>query len=179
MKDRIRNLLISGLKPSEIASIVGCTPSYVSQLLADAEFKASVQEGIIAAQAEKTEEDHIDNRYQNLEHKILSSVEESLSEASLMEKVRALEMINKRQDSRHARKNPAPTGPIVNVNVVSLALPQQALLHRAPIVQMNGNKEIVAIDNQPLAPLSSDGVKNLFAQITASKQEAAAVLAEI
>ena len=30
---------------------------------------------------------------------------------------------------------------------------------------MNSNKEIIAIDSQPLAPMSMDGVKGLFAAL--------------
>ena len=66
MKNRIKNLLINGFKASEITSIVGCSPGYIAQLIKDDEFKASVEEGKLAAQAERTEDEHIDTRYQSL-----------------------------------------------------------------------------------------------------------------
>jgi hypothetical protein len=34
-----------------------------------------------------------------------------------------------------------------------------------PVISLNEKSEIVAIDAQPMAPLSSDGVKNLFEAI--------------
>ena len=180
MKDRIRNLLINGLQPSEIAGIVGCSPSYISQLVKDPAYAESVQNGKIAAQIERTEDDHIDTRYQNLEHKVISSIEDGLCEASLGEKVRALEILHKRQHDKHVRKNPLPVGTLtINNNVVSLSLPNHAVARIAPAVEMNNSNEIVAIEGRPLAPMSALGVKNLFAQIIEAKQEQQAVLQEI
>ena len=173
MKERIKNLLINGLSASEISTVVGCSPSYISQLIKDEDFKREVNEGKMAAQASRTEEEHIDNRYQTLEHKILSSVEDSLAEATLGEKVRALEMIDKRTENRYRRKNPVPTTPgvAIQMNVVSLSLPAHAVAKNNPVIQMNEQSEIVAIDNKALAPMSSDGVKNLFSQISAAQQQ--------
>lgn len=180
MKERIKNLLINGLKASEITSIVGCSPGYIAQLIKDDEFKAAVEAGKLAAQAERTEEDHIDTRYQTLEHKILTSVEDGLAEASLSEKVRALEVIHKRQDAKYVRKNPAQQqNPAIQLNVVSLQLPNHAIQQHQPVIQMNAQSEIVAIDSMHLAPMSSDGVKNLFAQITAARSDQKAIVAEI
>lgn len=179
MKNRIRNLLINGLTASEICTIVSCSPSYVSQLLKEEEFRKEVEAGKIAAQEQRSEEDHIDTRYQNVEHKILTSIEGSLEEASLGEKVRALEMIQKRQDSKFMRKNPAPeAGTSITMNVVSLQLPNQAARQQLPLVQMNSDSEIVAIDGKVLAPMSSDGVKSLFQRIGEAKQSAQQLLSE-
>jgi hypothetical protein len=177
LRDRIKNLIISGLKPSEITSIVGCSPSYISQLLADSEFKAAVQEGIIANAEKNTEAEHLDNRYETIEHRLLSSIEDKIPEASMGEVVKALETINKRKDDQYKRKNPVTPGPAIQLNVVSLALPAQALRTISqPTVQLNGQNEIVAIEGRHLAPMSSDGVKNLFAQIKEQEQK---VIAEL
>lgn len=172
MKDRILKLLINGLSSSEVASVVGCSQSYVVQLLKDEDFKLKVQQGKLAEQTEKSEEEHIDTRYQTLEHKILNSISDGLDEATLGEKVRALETIHKRAETKHRLKNPAPQNPALQVNVISLQLPNHAVARVSPVIEMNTQAEIVAIDNQPLAPMSADGVKNLFAQITAAKAPA-------
>jgi hypothetical protein len=181
MKERIRNLLIAGLKATEVATIVGCSPSYIAQLMKEEEFIQSVEAGKIAAQTEKTEEDHLDTRYQNLEHKIITSIEGSLDEASLGEKVRALETINKRSDAIARRKLPVPTGTTltVNNNYVSLAMPQQAMKHMGPVVEVNTKQEVIAIDGKALAPMSSDGVKGLFERLKARNDEDKQMLAEM
>jgi len=178
MKERILKLLINGLKASEVASIVGCSQAYISQLLKEDSFREQLQQGLLAAQTERSEEEHIEAKYQNLEYKILGSIEEGLGDASLGEKVRALEAINKRSDARFARKNPVQQNPQLQVNVVSLQLPNHAMVKPQPVVQMNSQSEIVAIDNMHLAPMSADGVKNLFQQITAVKNNPQAILEE-
>ncbi len=163
MKDRIKSLLINGLVPSEIATVVGCSPSYVSQLCRDEEFKKDVETGKLAIQNEKTEEDHIDTRYQNLEHKLITAAEGAMAEASLGEIGRFLDTINKRKDSIHARKHPVGNQPAIQVNVVQLALPDhtvQAVNHK---VTLNEKNEIIEIGGRALAPMSADAVKNLFA----------------
>ena len=163
MKERIKQLLINGFKPSEIVDIVGCSPSYISQLLHDEDFKKEVEAQKVIAQAEKTEEDHLDVKYQGLEHDLIKAARQALPEASLAEISRALETIHKREQLRFARKHPISPSPAVNVHIVSLALPAHALESHVPTVEMNEKQEIIAINGRALAPMSSDGVKNIFA----------------
>lgn len=167
MKERIKNLLIGGMKASEISSVVGCSPSYISQLVASVEFKKSVEDGVMAAASERKEEDHLDIRYQNTEHKLITAMEQTLGEASLGEITRALEVVGRRREAKRASVIPASPGVTIH-NVVSLVLPAHALKEQ-PIVSLNGNREIIAIDAQPLAPMSSTGVKNLFEQMRVTK----------
>lgn len=165
MKDRILKLLINGLKASEIANIVGCSAAYIAQLCKDEEFVKAIENGRIEAAAKHTEEEHLDNRYEGLEHKMLSAADAALAEASFSEIMNGLEKINKRKDQLHARKNPAaPAQTALTVNVVSLQLPAHALPSNAqPTITLNEKQEIIAIGGQALAPMSSEAVKNLFA----------------
>lgn len=168
MKDRILKLLVSGYKQSDICGIVGCTPSYISQLMADEDFKAKVIAGMTEAAQENDEEVHLENRYQKLKHKILNNIEESLPNAELPQLVRALEVVDKVEDNTKRRKMPVPSaGNVINgtVHITNIALPAHALAAPAPIVTLNEKSEIIAIDNKPLAPMSSTGVKNIFSQI--------------
>ena len=43
-QDRIAGLLVQGMKPAMVATIVGCDPSYISQLLKDGAFLYHLQE---------------------------------------------------------------------------------------------------------------------------------------
>lgn len=181
MKDRIKNLLAQGVKAVDIATIVGCSPSYVSQLLNDASFKEEVQNIAIANAAEKSEDEHLDTRYQNLEHKLISNIETEMGNAEFPQLVRALEVIGKRNGEKARAKLPAPAnnGTGVNIHITQIALPAHALQLPAPVIQLNEKNEIIAIDAKPLAPMSSDGVKNIFAQIKERKeQQLAAITAQ-
>lgn len=164
MRERIKNLLIGGMRASEIASVVGCSPSYVSQLVKDPEFRKAVEDGTMAAASERKEEEHLDIRYQNTEHKLITAMENTMVDASLGEITRALEVVARRREAKRAVAIPASNGVTIH-NVVSLMLPSHAVQNHSPVVSLNGNKEIIAIDAQPLAPMSSTGVKNLFEQL--------------
>lgn len=182
MKDRILKLLIAGYKQSDICGIVGCTPAYVSQLMADEEFREKVKAGLVEAAAENDEEVHLENRYQKLKHKILNNIEDSLPNAELPQLVRALEVVDKVEDNVKRRKMPAPsTGNVINgnVHITQIAMPAHALALPAPVVQVNELNEIVAIDNRPLAPMSSEGVKNIFNQIAANRAQAQKVIEQL
>lgn len=172
MKERIRRLLASGLKASEVASIVGCTPAYVSQLLKDTEFHKLVEADMLEAQEKNDEEVHLDTRYHNTEHRILTYIEKELPNAELPQLVRALEAVGKRQSERRKEKHPvAPAAvPGVNIYVTQLALPAHAIAAPAPVVSVNEKNEIIAIDAKPLAPMSADGVKNIFQQMQVQKR---------
>lgn len=177
MKDRIKRLLASGLKASEVASIVGCSPAYVSQLLKDEDFRKSVEELMLSSQEEQAEEVHIAKRYEKVEHKILNKMEEAIEGAELPQLTRALEVIGKRRDEAMRPKgitlmNPMGIGHVngnVNVHVTQIALPSHELKRLAPQVQKNESNEIIAINNKPLAPMSSTGVKNIFEQMNPSR----------
>jgi hypothetical protein len=183
VKERVLNLLAAGLPASEVATVIGCSPSYISQLSKEPDFAEALKNRIIAANEESDEQKQLDKRYETTEHLLLNAVKDKIPEASMGEVIRALEVIDKRKDSSHKRKNPGlvnPIGPAVNVNIVQLALPQQVLktIPQA-VVQTNSQNEIVAIDGRALAPMSSDGVKNLFSQIQNVRNESAQIAAEI
>lgn len=172
MKERIKNLLAGGMKQVDVASVVGCTPAYVAQLLKDEEFKQEVQELAIANAQQATEEEHIDRRYVNLEHKVLTAIESEIGNAEFPHLLRALETVTKRQSERRREKMPAAQNPSnVQIHVTNIALPLHALQAPTPVVQVNQQNEIIAIDNKPLAPMSADGVKNIFAQMKERKEQ--------
>lgn len=164
MRERILNYLSSGIKPAQVATIVGCSPAYIAQLVKDSNF----QEELAAAIADKpaaAEEIDLDNKYVSLEHQILRSIEEALPGAELPALGRILDAVTKRQDMRAGRKNPTSStqfGPI-GVQIVQLQLPAHAL--PAPVIELSANKEILSINSKNLAPMSSDAVKNLFSAL--------------
>ena len=181
MKDRILKLLIAGYKSSDIAGIVGCSPAYVTQLIKDPEFYKAVEAGRIQNAQEEDEEKHLDNRYQRVKHKILNNIEESLVSAEFPQLVRALEVVDKIEDNAKRRKMPAPTSGVINgnIHITNIQLPAHALAAPAPAVLVNEKNEIIAIDNKPLAPMSSDGVKNIFKQIMEAKKKSQEILIEM
>jgi hypothetical protein len=167
MKDKILNYLANGLTASQVATLVGCSPGYISQLLATPEFKTELKARILDNPV--TPDDKLDDKYTAAEHSLISAVVEAIPGAELPAISRALETVAKIRHDRYMRKNPATAAPLVNMQFVQLTMPTHILKH-SPIINLNEKSEIVAIDNKPMAPLSSDGVRNLFEAIRTKRQ---------
>lgn len=168
MKDRILSYLGQGLKPADVASIVGCSPSYISQLLTDPDFKAQALALRTDATRETSEDKILTNKYLAIEHKLLAAMEGQMAFAELPAITRALEVVANRQEKRMARIHAPTIAQQATQVVVNLTLPS----HAVPEYQINAQREVVAIDSKPIAPLSAVGVVNLFNQHKAAQQAA-------
>lgn len=171
MRNRILNYLASGIKPVQVATIVGVSPGYISQLLKEEAFKEEL-ELLVLQKPSDAEETDLDNKYVSLEHSILRGIEEAIPGSELPALARILDSVTRRQEARFQRKHPAqnPFGGGGNVTVVQISLPAHSI-PAEPVVEINQQGEILAINNKPLAPMSSDSVKNLFAAMTEKREQ--------
>lgn len=172
-QERIIGFLAQGLKPVQIASIVGCTPSYISQLCG-----AEGPEGFAPALQEKVkeltaagdiEESSVTSKYLSMEHKLLKTIEDRLGEAEFPALVNALKVVGDRQEKRAMRRaglSVAQHGNVVQ-NIVNITVPAHAL----PEFRMNGNLEVTAIGDRIMAPMSSSAVRQLFAAKRLPKED--------
>lgn len=167
MKDRIKAYLANGLKPSEIATILGVSPAYISQLLKDPDFKASVEAAMIDNAAPPDE--RLEVKYESLEHTILSQMQSQVVGAELPHLTKALEAVTKARESKAKTKNPSllPNGATLVQQVVNISVPSHVL--QVPQLQLNEKSEVIAIDSRPMASMTSEGVKNLFKNIGESR----------
>lgn len=165
MKDQIAHWLARGFKADKVATIVGCTPAYISQLqTGDEEFPALLEKAKKAVERSK-EEDAIEDDYVKLEASVVAQVKENLPFAEFGDLTRLMQTLIQ-------RKQKAPNGSIVsnitqNNNTVVLQIPTAV----APEIMLNKQKEIIAIDGRTLAPMPSVGVRSLFKGIK-DKREA-------
>ena len=72
--ERITTLLASGLKPSNVASIVGCSPARISQLSADPHFQNLLAAKVAEAEESDVEEKTITAKYIAAEHILLNQI---------------------------------------------------------------------------------------------------------
>lgn len=161
--NRAAHLLAQGLGPSQVASLMGCTPARITQLKSESSFQNLLMEAQEewAAAPEALEEELLSNKYASTEHRILKQLDDSIGFLEPRDMLRALEIVSKRQEEMKKRKaaivqhQQNPQGTIITV---SLTIPQ----HAVPEYTMNTQGEIVSINQKPMAALSSTGVKNLF-----------------
>ena len=163
--ERITTLLASGLKPSNVASIVGCSPARISQLSADPHFQDLLSAKIAEAEESDVEEKTITAKYIAAEHILLNQIIEMAPVSELRDVTAALRVVAERQEKAKTRLNPVQGTTIIN-QTVQIAIPS----HTLPEISLTKDLEVVSVNTLNLAPLTSEGVTNLFKNLKADKE---------
>jgi len=159
--DRIATLLSTGLAPSQVASIVGLSPGRISQIMKEPSFELLLAEKLSHNSEKDIEEESISAKYSAAEHALIKQVMEMAPVSELRDVTAALRVVGDRQEKMKSRlASPAVGAGQQNLTIVSITLPSHALV--APQIQQNSQREIIALDGNTLAPLSSTAVTNLF-----------------
>jgi hypothetical protein len=146
LKDRIKQLLGEGLNPSVVANAVGCTPGFVSQLLADENFKQDVTELRVSKLTAATGRDR---RYDNVEDTLLGKLETAIPLLFRpVEILAALRIIN--QATRRGAS--ADQAPVTYKTVVNLNLPEIA---RTKLV-LNQDNQVIEIAGRAMATMPAN-----------------------
>lgn len=142
---RILELLGSGLSAEVVASAVGVTPAYVSQLLSEQNFAEEVTKRRFANLQAATKRDAT---YDELEDALIAKMQDLLPMMFKPQEVlRAIAVIN----GAKRRGAGAPEHTQINNTVVNLTLP-------APILQQfitNANNQVIEVGNQTLVTMPS------------------------
>lgn len=147
MKDRLLSLLGVGVSPAQAAAAVGCTPGYVSQLLATDDFALEVSKLRVEALTAATDRDR---KYDSLEDELLAKLKELLPFMMRPgEVVKALATINaaKRRGAGAAEANATTIN-----NIVVLQLPDVVKQRFVT----NQNSEVVEVDGRTLLTIDSN-----------------------
>lgn len=164
LKGRIMNFLGAGLPAERVASVVGCEPSYISQLLAQEDFANAVMERRLVALQSATERDaRLDSLEDTLITRSEKLIESPLAFTKPMEAIRALQVVNslKRRGSVDMADSP------MNQTVVNLILPTitvnkfTAKLDSHNQVVQAGEQTLVTIGNGSLNELAESTLKSI------------------
>lgn len=164
--DRITTLLASGLKAANVASIVGCSPARITQLLSVPENKLLLDSKIAEFDQKDVEEVAISNKYNAAEHVLLNQIIDMAPVSDLRDVVGALRVVADRQDKAKTRLNPVQASTIIN-QVISIQVPN----HSLPEIILNKEGEVTSVNSLNLAPLTSEGVTNLFKTMRSNRDE--------
>lgn len=170
--DRIATLLASGLKPQQVSSIVGVSPSRVSQIAASPDFAAILTLKQAEVNKKNIETEAISAKYLTAEHILVDQIINLASSAELRDATMALKAVAERQDRAAARANPVHAAQVTVQHIVQLNLPTHAL----PEITLSANNEVMSIDDKSMAPLTSDGVQNLFSRMKENKNDSGRIL---
>ena len=163
--DRITTLLASGLKPSNVASIVGCSPARISQLSTDEKFQNMLSAKIAELETDDVEEKTLSAKYLSAEHVLLNQVIEMAPISELRDVTAALRVVAERQEKAKTRLNPVQGTTIIN-QTVQIAVPA----HTLPEISLTKDLEVISVNTLNLAPLTSEGVTNLFKSMKEVKE---------
>lgn len=145
MKERLIALLGNGVSPAIAASAVGCSESYVSQLLSDEVISAEVAtlrfENLQAATTR-------DKKMDKLEDSLLDKLETVLPMMMRPgEILKAVATVN----AMKRRGSTAPEAMTISNQVVNLQLPQHTTIR----FQLSASKEVIEVEGRTLATMPS------------------------
>lgn len=142
---RILEMLGNGLAPNVVASALGVTDSYVSQLIGEESFSQQVAALRFTRLQEATSRD---KRYDSLEDKLLEKMEDLLPMMyKPMEVLRALTLVN----AAKRRGADAPDNTVIHNTVVQLTLPQ--VITQQFVKDIKG--QVVAVGEQELITIDA------------------------
>ena len=155
---RIAALHASGLNAAQISSIVGVSPSRISQIVATDDYKS-----LLAVKREETEKENLEEtaisaKYLSAEHALIDQMLSMAPSSELRDVTAALRVVAERQERAATRKTPIHAATVTNNQIIQLVLPSHAL----PELSISKTNEITAIAQQSIAPLNSGGVTALF-----------------
>jgi len=166
-RERIATLLVAGLLPAQVATIVGVAPGRISQIMKEEDFALFLSAKEAENKDVDIEEVSLSGKYLAAEHALLAQVLSMAPSSELRDVTAALRVVAERQERAKSRMNPiVQQAPVYNT-IVSLSLPA----HAVPELTFSGTKEVIAIENRNLAPLSSKGVLSLFKDMAAHKDD--------
>lgn len=154
-EERILNLLGAGIIPEQVASAVGVSPSYISQLLSTDEFSAAVSELRYKSLQKHNERD---SNLDSLEDKILEKMHQTLPLVMRpMELTRMLQVVN----AAKRRGTSTPDSVLQKQEVVTLSLPPVIINKFTTNIQnqvvQTGNQELVTMQSGTLLEKLKNG----------------------
>lgn len=155
--ERVATLLANGLKPSNVASIIGCSPGRIAQICKEESFQLILRAKSAEAEKSNDEEELLGSKYHAAEHILLNQIIEMAPVSELRDVTAALRVVAERQDKAKTRLNPVQSGTIIN-QVISITVPK----HTLPEIHLTEALEVTSVNTLNLAPLTSEGVTNLF-----------------
>lgn len=140
IQDQALEMLAQGISPVQVATAIGVTESYVSQLMGDEDFRASLDEHRVAISKENLA---FDAQLERTEKGYLDRIEEKQKFANLQQSLQAFKILN----SARRRKDGVLINQQVNIGaVVNISLPQFAV----PSYVVNAKNEIIEVEGKTM-----------------------------
>jgi hypothetical protein len=160
MKEQIQALLIRGLNQTAVADAVGCDDSYISQLMVNEEFRASVEMGRALRQAASVK---LDDEVDELEQAALNRMKTLLPFATkISEAAKVYQILNsaKRKSSAVDNSSAVAVGTVVTLEISGPARVQ---------FKLSSEKQVIDIDGRPLATMPAKSLAGKLEGLRATR----------
>lgn len=154
MREKIAALLAQNYKQATVASMVGCTPQYIAELMKDDSFKEQLRAALI----EYTEV-RLDNKYTELEENTIQELNQSIASADIGDLARVLESIAR---IRNSKKSPVIPGNLTNPTL-GITLVFNAA--QAPALVTDDKNRVIALGSSTMLPMPAKAVKDMFTKM--------------
>lgn len=162
MIDKIASLLGQGLSPAVVSTAVGCTPSYISQLLSDPDFAKRVTE---IRMIDLTRDKSIDEIWDDVEERLLKKFQTSIDFYTKPKDILdALTKINaaKRKTKLDAGAANFQTGTVVQITLPAITINQY---------KINIAGKMTEVEGRTLKPMSSQNLMKTLEERRSNGQE--------
>lgn len=152
-KQQVKELLGNGLPVSVVASAVGCTDSYITQLLADEEFSAAVSRlRVVALQANNQR----DGKINSIEDMLISKLKEGVESGFFYKARDLLQAFSVVNSAKRRGTVQAESAALANTTVINLTIP--AAIARRFTIDSRG--EVLQVDEQTLVTMPTGQLLN-------------------
>lgn len=159
MKDRIIELAGNGTPSVAIASVLGCDPSYVSQVLGEEQAAAQVAE-MRAAKAVKRQEH--DEGIEAAEKIALQRIHALIPfETNIVRAAKVFQVLNGAKKTTDLSNNTTPQAGAI----VTLSLPAAAHVH----FKLTSDSQVIEIEGRSMVPMQSHQVAKQLRQMQATR----------
>lgn len=150
MREQIAEYLAQGLSQADVARILGCQPSTISEMVKTEGFQE-----MLAEKAKAHQETRLTKKYSDLEEKTLNALREDVPMADVGDKVRILESLSRIKNANRPVAANVYQNPTIGLTLV---MPVQ----NVPKVITDSSNAVIAIGDRSLAPMPIAQVKQLF-----------------
>ena len=160
MKDKIKALLGQGHSPELVATIIGCDPSYISQLLENETFRNEVSELRVQSLQAATERD---KKWDSLEEKLLNKLHDAVDFVIKPREILAILSVANAAKRRGATATESIT---INNQVVNLLMPTKL----TTIFTVNQNNQVIGVGDKSMLTMPSKNIEKLLVESQAATQ---------
>lgn len=153
--------LAQGLQQEQVASIVGCTPGYISRLVQQQDIIEQIEYYKLQYTQDEKDKQEEEDQYTRLAKKARLHLEEHMPYAEYKDVLKLLEILERRKEVKVPQQQTN-----IQQNVTILQVPAAAV----PEFTVNSNNEVIGLGDQSLAPMSAQGVRQVFNDYKAKEE---------